>query len=236
MLKKFHIPRTNPVVWQLGLVEREINEIVQDHFRCQSPCPPDLHTLPHANAQNSRISQKEILPGDVCPICQDDLLNSVKRLAYCRSGCGKSMHVKCMRVWSDHQKSMGERIVRCPLCREDFGPILHLVLARTTPPGGKEKPHQHLGTSCSHCHVCPVVGPCYKCGMCASYFLCQRCFSTNQVHLLHSFLVRQVSRLPLLHGLARATILIDCHSYYRLYRNNGMGCEKRVLLYIPKTN
>ena len=195
MLKKFHIPRNNPVVWQLGLVQREINEILHDHLRCQSPSLPDPAALPHAHVQKIRIPQKEILCGDVCPICQDDLLKSVKILTYCRFGCGKSLHVKCMRIWSDHQKSMGEMKVCCPLCREDFGPIIHLVPASKTPPGGKEKPHQHLGTSCSHCHVCPVVGQCYKCSRCASYYLCHHCFSTNQVHLLHAFLVRQVRYL-----------------------------------------
>jgi len=30
LLKKFRIPREDPISWQLGLVEREINEILRE--------------------------------------------------------------------------------------------------------------------------------------------------------------------------------------------------------------
>jgi len=202
LLKKFRIPRTNPVIWQLGLVEREINEIVYEHLRCQSPTLPDATptSKPHPqNSQRARVKPKEINNDDVCPICQDDLIKNGKKLTFCRFSCGKSMHVKCMRIWSDHQKSMGEQSVKCPMCRQEFGPIVSLTPSnnggteKAPPPGGREKPHHHLGTACSHCHICPVIGKCYKCVVCPSYFLCHKCYSTNQVHLLHSFLVRQVS-------------------------------------------
>ena len=39
----------------------------------------------------------------------------------CRYGCGNSVHVKCMKIWAEHQRSTGETIVKCPLCRVDFG-------------------------------------------------------------------------------------------------------------------
>ena len=38
-----------------------------------------------------------------------------------RYGCGNSVHVKCMKIWAEHQRSTGETIVKCPLCRVDFG-------------------------------------------------------------------------------------------------------------------
>jgi hypothetical protein len=34
--------------------------------------------------------------------------------------CGNSVHIKCMKVWADHQKSSGETQLKCPLCRENF--------------------------------------------------------------------------------------------------------------------
>ena len=40
-----------------------------------------------------------------------------------RYSCGNSMHLKCMKIWADHQKSTGATVIRCPLCREDFGSI-----------------------------------------------------------------------------------------------------------------
>lgn len=41
----------------------------------------------------------------------------------CRYGCGNSIHLKCMKIWADHQKSTGATMIRCPLCREDFGSL-----------------------------------------------------------------------------------------------------------------
>ena len=40
-----------------------------------------------------------------------------------RYGCGNSIHLKCMKIWADHQKSTGATMIRCPLCREDFGSL-----------------------------------------------------------------------------------------------------------------
>lgn len=37
-----------------------------------------------------------------------------------RYGCGKSVHLKCVKLWAEHQKSQGERAIICPLCREKF--------------------------------------------------------------------------------------------------------------------
>lgn len=38
-----------------------------------------------------------------------------------RHGCGNNVHVKCMKIWLEHQVSTGEKMVKCPLCRETFG-------------------------------------------------------------------------------------------------------------------
>lgn len=191
MLKKFRVPRGNPVVWQLGLIEREINEILRGYLIRQSPTPSKDHT---PSSQPAQIPQREIGPDDVCPICQDDLLGSARRVTYCKFGCGKSIHVKCMKIWSEHQKSTGDSTLRCPLCREDFGSIVSVVESRVSRLTGCEQDYRHLGVACSECHVCPVVGKCYKCCVCDSYHLCHKCFSANQVHQNHSFQFRQVSK------------------------------------------
>jgi E3 ubiquitin-protein ligase ZSWIM2 len=39
------------------------------------------------------------------------------------AGCGNSIHIKCMKVYAEHQKSTGDTTIKCPFCREDFGPI-----------------------------------------------------------------------------------------------------------------
>ena len=191
LLKKFRIPRENAVVWQLGLIEREINEILLGHLRKQSP----VRTAA-VQPSNHKAVQRDVGPDDVCPICQDELLSPAqKALTFCKYGCGKSVHLKCMKIWADHQKSTGESIIRCPLCRENFGAISEIP-SKSPRRVCAEKAFLHLGMACTHCHVCPIAGKCYRCCQCASYYLCHACFSSNQVHLLHAFEVRQHYNQP----------------------------------------
>ena len=100
-----------------------------------------------------------------------------------------------MKIWAEHQKSTGESIIRCPLCRENFGAISEIP-SKSPRRVRAEKAFLHLGMACTHCHVCPIAGKCYRCCQCASYYLCHACFSSNQVHLLHSFEVRQHCNQP----------------------------------------
>lgn len=120
LLRKFRVPRENPVTFQLGLVEREINEILQGYLMRQSPETDQSGASSGSHGQLG--PQREVGPEDVCPICQEELLGGKSLpLTYCKFGCGKSVHIKCMRIWAEHQKSTGEKIIRCPLCRENFG-------------------------------------------------------------------------------------------------------------------
>ncbi len=119
LLKRFRVPRENPVSFQLGLVEREINEVLQGYLRWQKPTESGQSN----QSSGSHATQKEVGPDDVCPICQDELLGRRQPLTYCKFGCGKSVHIKCMKIWAEHQRTNGEKTIRCPLCREDFGPL-----------------------------------------------------------------------------------------------------------------
>ena len=116
LLKKFRIPRENPITFQLGLVEREINEVLHGYLGRQQPQPASC-----SGSHDHKASLKEIGSEDVCPICQEELLFKPLPLTYCKFGCGNSMHIKCMKIWAEHQKSNGEKMIKCPLCREDFG-------------------------------------------------------------------------------------------------------------------
>ena len=120
LLRKFRVPRENPVTFQLGLVEREINEILQGYLMRQSP---ETDQSGASSGSHDQLGpQREVGPEDVCPICQEELLGGKSLpLTYCKFGCGKSVHIKCMKIWAEHQKSTGEKIIRCPLCRENFG-------------------------------------------------------------------------------------------------------------------
>lgn len=70
-----------------------------------------------------------------------------------------------MKVWADHQKTQGETTIKCPLCREDFGPfsLLQEEMRNSSVRNTKaERLGQHLATTCKKCRVSPIVGKCYK--------------------------------------------------------------------------
>ena len=153
LLKKFRIPQENPIIWQLGLVEREINEILHGYLKRQTP---ETTVTSSKSRGHSVVKRKDIGLEDVCPICQDELLGTTQILTYCKFGCGNSVHNKCMKIWADHQKSTGEVTVRCPLCREDFGPLKEMPLESSRRLRAV-KASVHLGVACTHCHVCPIL-------------------------------------------------------------------------------
>ena len=78
------------VSWQLGLVEREINEILRG-INSQVPQQPS-HTSAQRSASKtnqsdeatSGVKQREITEDDVCPICQDEFLNKRAPVTFCR--------------------------------------------------------------------------------------------------------------------------------------------------------
>lgn len=196
LLRKFRVPQTNPMSWQKGLVEREINELLRgltQQLRKKVPTAIARWRRPLSQESDARevIPQRDIADDDVCPICQDELLKKRLPVTYCKFGCGNSIHIKCMKIWAEHQKAQGETTVKCPFCREDFGPFEMLKYekrnAEGESPGGRMD--RHLGTTCRSCRMSPIEGKCYRCNTCADFYLCQSCFNTP-IHTQHAFQYR----------------------------------------------
>ncbi|CAL1533867.1 unnamed protein product [Lymnaea stagnalis] len=199
LLRKFRLSVNDPLTWQLGLVEREINEILrgrvtseQHRVRQAQPSQKVVETYDGRNI----VEQRDIADEDVCPICQEELLAKKLPVTYCKFGCGNSIHIKCMQVWAEHQqKSSADGTIKCPMCREDFGPI-DLLKTEMKNAGCNKNPapgirmDRHIGMACAHCNVSPIEGKCYRCSVCPSYFMCQRCFNLP-VHTNHGFQFRQ---------------------------------------------
>ncbi|XP_060607453.1 uncharacterized protein LOC132759651 isoform X2 [Ruditapes philippinarum] len=194
LLKKFRVPQTNPMSWQKGLVEREINEILRgitQQMRKKVPTAVTRWRRPMSSDSDARevIPQRDIAEDDVCPICQDELLAKRLPVTYCKFGCGNSIHIKCMKVWAEHQKSQGETTVKCPFCREDFGPFELLKYENRNAEGASNqggRMDRHLGATCQSCRVSPIEGKCYRCSTCTDFHLCQSCFNTP-IHTQHAF-------------------------------------------------
>jgi len=80
-----------------------------------------------------------------------------------RYGCGNSVHIRCMKVWAEHQlRATGQATVECPFCRENFGPLASLQAEFRGASQPVTKRVEHLAVVCHDCHATPIVGKCYK--------------------------------------------------------------------------
>eukprot|EP00800_Vazella_pourtalesii_P020939 TRINITY_DN758_c0_g3_i3.p1 TRINITY_DN758_c0_g3~~TRINITY_DN758_c0_g3_i3.p1 ORF type:complete len:434 (-),score=81.19 TRINITY_DN758_c0_g3_i3:655-1956(-) len=192
MVKKFKFRPEDPLTFQQGLIEREINDMVLRELGERNKI---IHegSVPKSNSPVSQ--QRQVQDGDVCPICQEDLSQATEPLTYCRQSCGKSLHVRCMKMWADHQKSLGEVKIKCPLCREYFADYEELqkesVEAKKQVYKNSKAPNVHTGCVCCRCLSNPITGVCYRCRECDEYFLCSKCYLTENHNPTHVFQTRR---------------------------------------------
>ncbi|XP_007888410.2 E3 ubiquitin-protein ligase ZSWIM2 [Callorhinchus milii] len=198
LLKKFKLPRDHENSFQIGLVDREIDMLLENLHRETSPQPLASRSRRKQTFEDviGLVRQKVVELEDVCPICQEELLKKKQPVTYCRFGCGNNIHIRCMKIWAEHQAKIdNENIIKCPLCREEFAP-LNLLLEefrnciKLTTAAERERLDKHLGIPCNTCKVCPIQGKCYKCASCSDFHLCQKCYP-NHSHYQHQFMFRE---------------------------------------------
>ncbi|XP_078408031.1 E3 ubiquitin-protein ligase ZSWIM2 [Cetorhinus maximus] len=253
LLKKFRLPRGHEYSFQLGLVDREI-EILLDSLHTEQTVQPPTSKIKQDDEEIAgAVCQKEIDPEDVCPICQEELLKKKQPVTYCRYSCGNSVHIRCMKIWAEHQaKTEIETIIKCPLCREEFAPLslLQEEYRNSTKllAAERERLDRHLGIPCNNCQVCPIQGKCYRCLSCPDFHLCQECFPCLN-HPQHEFTFRekrnqrwkplqQVSGLPLplavINDLMNREIVSkDYDILLQLDRNRSDTVPGHIVLTLP---
>ncbi|KAM8904746.1 E3 ubiquitin-protein ligase ZSWIM2 isoform 2-T3 [Spinachia spinachia] len=154
LLRRFRLPREHEYSFQRGLVDRQILEVLHGLHRTKDQRTEDGPAAPGTRRQAAgSVCRKAIRAEDVCPICQEALLEKRQPVSHCRrvrgrvaeqsprgivhpltanayvsaphrSGCGNNVHVSCMKVWADHQRPSGSGdAVTCPLCRGDFSSL-----------------------------------------------------------------------------------------------------------------
>ncbi|XP_043549373.1 E3 ubiquitin-protein ligase ZSWIM2 isoform X1 [Chiloscyllium plagiosum] len=255
LLKKFKLPRGHEYAFQLGLVDREIEILLNSLHTEQAP-----QSLPNKYKKKQKdeeivgaVCQKEIDPEDVCPICQEELLKKKQPVTYCRYSCGNNVHIKCMKIWAEHQvKTESETIAKCPLCRKEFAPLslLQEEFRNSTKllAAERERLDKHLGIPCNNCQVCPIQGKCYRCLRCPDFHLCQECFPRLN-HPKHEFTyrekrnqrwkpVQQVSGMPLplavINDLMNREIVSnDYDLLLQLDRNRSNTVPGHIVLTLP---
>ena len=197
MIKLLRVPKNNPLVWQHSLMDREVNDILAGVHREQENARrrPTVRQYLRRSSTPSSVDggcgagsgakRRELEEGDTCPVCLDDLSPTDKQLTYCSKGCGKQAHAKCMKMYAEHNQSVGKKVT-CPLCRVDWGPMAVHDLRKEV--AGVAN---HPKVRCSHCpNRQEIVGVNYRCLVCAQYDMCDRCFRGTAVHAQHPFVKR----------------------------------------------
>lgn len=71
-----------------------------------------------------------------------------------------------MKMWAEHQTSPGDKTIKCPYCREDFGPAEYLLQeyrnTQSTGVPNQRTVTEHRGTLCRVCSQSPIKGKCYR--------------------------------------------------------------------------
>ena len=72
------------VLYQLGLVEREITEVVRGLFNNTGVNKIANRKANGESDSREKLLKKEITEDDVCPICQEDLIGQAQPTTYCK--------------------------------------------------------------------------------------------------------------------------------------------------------
>lgn len=197
MVKVLRVPAENPMVWQLSLVDGELESVLafrytmsrrehkrHDYLRRRSG-GAGCATIPPQAQQDDGLIPLGCADDsdDVCPVCLDELRGGL--LTYCVKSCGRLCHVRCMLEYARHHNGC----VKCPLCRENWGgeEVVAALRRRLSdePRRGKPGSETHL-VRCSHCRARPIVGERFRCATCVGFDLCSTCFG-HGVHPQHLF-------------------------------------------------
>jgi E3 ubiquitin-protein ligase ZSWIM2 len=146
MIKVLRVPETNPLSWQLSLVDNEVLQILSNDsrtngakdFKKSSEASTFLRkgsgTRQRHNARLSSASveqtqesllsvshsRKDLTEDNLCSICQEEMYEDDfqdNNLCFCQNGCGSNFHKKCLRMYSTHARSENKPVV-CPMCRQ----------------------------------------------------------------------------------------------------------------------
>lgn len=183
LVKILKVKTTNSLAWQLGLLEREITEILSMNTRDSSKTQTSskrsyLKKGGGATEQRSlkKAERKLITNDDICVICYDFF--EAEKLCYCQASCGTNFHINCIQMYATFQRS-NNKPVTCPLCRSKWikVPSTRIQVSKPTLYG-----FSCNGTKCNRI----VANRIYRCIECNFYNLCERCFDRKDFLSMHS--------------------------------------------------
>ena len=185
-LKIFKITVDNPIIWQLSLIDSEINALIRSRHN-----QVDLKPRIIKRESVDSVVRIDLSEEFGCPICQEDL-KDLSTLTYCKVGCGHNFHIKCMKIWAEHKDSQKDQIT-CPLCRCDWGQgvlqELNKLMRKL-----RKKPAIHSNCACIGCGASPISGHKYHCLLCPDFDFCGKCYKSY--HKDHPFIEKTSPAAP----------------------------------------
>ena len=204
ILKVLRVQETNPLSWQLSIVDSEVSQILAgargkeeasvvdrrpktflrkgDGMRqkdsSRTCAEVDDEGQPSLNAAHGR---KDLT--DVCSICQEEMNENDfvnENLFFCQTGCGSNFHKRCMSMYSTHAKSENKAVL-CPMCRQKW------TIPETNVPKNK---YLKMPSTFDYHKAMPIIR-CQECNIIArsifyrkvrltvdlrTHDLCRRCF------------------------------------------------------------
>ncbi|CAL5989862.1 PHD-finger_domain-containing protein [Hexamita inflata] len=108
LLKRFKVQQDNPLVFQMGLVNAEIEKLLKGPPKS----PPRKRSVSQPNTPRKR--QNEITDDMYCPVCLDVFGDCVDT-QFCAK-CGNSVHNNCLYLYLQHARESNSNQT-CPYCR-----------------------------------------------------------------------------------------------------------------------
>lgn len=146
MIKVLRVPETNPLSWQLSLMDSEVLQIlssdpriegakdVQEKAKVSGFLRKGSGTRQSNSTTSDDVEQKQtpslrevhsrkgLLEDNLCSICQEEMHENDFQdgnLCFCQNGCGSNFHTRCLRMYSTHARSENKAVV-CPMCRQKW--------------------------------------------------------------------------------------------------------------------
>ncbi|KAK9823377.1 hypothetical protein WJX72_002332 [[Myrmecia] bisecta] len=109
MLRVLRLPPSNPLCWQLSLIDRELEEVL--HWGSRLASRPETAAAP---GSQTAVARRPLEEEDACAICYEAMRArpGVARddLVHCRYGCGHNVHARCLKVWAGHQATLHQEL------------------------------------------------------------------------------------------------------------------------------
>lgn len=188
LLKIFRLSKDNPLVWQLCILDTELDLIFRPSATVTTVNQINyLHRRQIISNEEAQAIRKDFT-SEPCPICQE-IMKKTEAVVYCKVSCGNNIHAECMKIWAEN-KIDNQKPITCPLCRQEWGyNSLHEIKDELKKMKKNIEKAVHK-IACSNCNISTISGTLYRCIKCSNYSLCSKCYNLG-IHQFHYFVLKR---------------------------------------------